>query len=184
MEIAMKIVDFKEIKSCSYFWLYFLSTAFPLAYDDEGDIDLAEFIYENYDLEIANEWIDEFVQYRENIMQESDGYSEEPTAIVIDTNGDKYTVQYHPGDTLYFKGDKKIASTGAHYDIHTITYGDFVAINQKCGFISVLLLPIVYINEAEENDAFSMIKTFLQKLPVNVEHRSQITNMIIEGIRA
>lgn len=180
----MKVIDFKEIENCSYFWLYFLSTAFPLAYDEKEDINLAEFIYENYDLEIANEWIDEFVQYNEDIMQENDGYSENPTAIVIETNGDKYTVQYHPGDTLYFKEDEEISSTGAHYDIHKITFSNFATIKQNCGFISVLLLPIVYINETEVDEAFSMIQTFLEKMPVNEEHRNQITNMIIEGIRA
>lgn len=180
----MKIVEFKEIESSSYFWLYFLSTAFPLAYDETKDIGLTEFIYENYDLDAAGAWIDEFVQYHESIMQDNDGYTENPTAIVIAKDRDTYTVQYHPGDTLYFKGDDVIASTGAHYDIHKITFKDFVTINKSCGFISVLLLPIVCINETEINDAYFLIQTFLEKLPVKKKHRRQIINMIIEGLKA
>lgn len=180
----MKIVEFKEIESSSYFWLYFLSTAFPLAYDETEDINLAEFICENYDLDAAGKWVNKFVQYNESIMQYNDGYAENPTAVVIAQNKDIYTIQYHPGDTLYFKGIDEIASTGANYDIHKITFEDFVNINKSCGFISVLLLPIVFINESEINDAYSLIQAFLEKMPVKKKHRSKITNMIIEGLRA
>ncbi|MBR1555625.1 MAG: immunity protein 19, partial [Oscillospiraceae bacterium] len=173
-----------EIENNPDFWLYFLSVSFPLAYDETEDIALADFIYENYVCESdASEWVSEFVQYSENIMQTNDGYAENPTSVRITANQDEYIIQYHAGDTLYFKNQKEIASTGAHYDIHKIAFEDFIKINRECGLISALLLPIVWLDESEINDADALIQIFLDKIPVKEEHRSQITDMIIEGLK-
>ena len=183
-ETIVKFINFKEIENNPDFWLYFLSVSFPLAYDETEDIALADFIYENYICgSDASEWVSEFVQYSEHIMQMNDGYAENPTSVMITANQEEYIIQYHPGDTLYFKNQKEIASTGAHYDIHKIAFEDFIKINQECGFISILLLPIVRLDESEIPDADALIQAFLAKMPVREEHRIQLSDMIIEGLK-
>lgn len=182
----MKIVSFDEIKGNEYFWLYFLSTAFPLAIDTEEDIGLSDFIYENYDcVSSASDWVDSFVQYTDGIMEENDGYADDPTSVVISAGNEEYIIQYHPGDTLYLYNGKVIASTGPHYDINKLDFQLFRSITEKIDDFqkAILLLPIVSVKESEEKSAKELINKFILKLPINPEHHDKIIDMIIEGIK-
>lgn len=182
----MKIVEFDEIRSNAYFWLYFLATAFPLAMDTEEDTDLSDFIYEYYEqTSDASEWIDAFVQYTDGIMEENDGYADDPTSVVLAVENEEYIIQYHPGDTVYLRNRETFASTGPHYDIHKLDFQQFQAITKTIDDFqkAVLLLPVVYIKESEVQEAEALICQLLLKMPVRPEHRSRITDMIIEGIK-
>ena len=177
----MKIIAFEEIKNNPFFWLYFLSTGFPLAVDAEEDIDLSDFMMENYACDTAeSEWLHSFLQCTDNILNENDGYIDNPTSMIID----EYTIQYHPGDTLYLHKGKIIASTGAHYDIHQLDFPHFQAITEKLDDFqkALLLLPIVFIKPSEQNSAEELIRKLLLNLPVKPEHHHKITDMILEGI--
>lgn len=181
----MKIIEFDEIKNNKYFWLYFLSTAFPLAIDTKEDIGLSDFIYENYDcVSEASDWVDTFVQYNDSIMEENDGYADNPTSIVISLDDEEYIIQYHPGDTLYLQNGSIIASTGPHFDIHKIGFQLFQSITEKIYDLqkAILILPIVYVKKSEEKSAKELIHKMIQNLPVNHEHQNKIIDMIIEGI--
>ncbi len=182
----MKVVEFDEIKNNEFFWLYFLSTAFPLAIDIKEDITLSNFIYENYDcVSTASDWVDSFVQYTDSIMKENDGYVDNPTSIVLSVENEEYIVQYHPGDTLYLHNGKTIASTGPHYDIHKLDFQLFQSITDKIDDSqkTILILPIVSINESEEKEAKELIYKLILKLPVKSNHCDKIVNMIIEGLK-
>lgn len=183
----MKVVEFNDIKNNEFFWLYFLSTSFPLAIDIKEDIDLSDFIYENYDcVSATSEWIDSFVQYTDGIMEENDGYADNPTSIVLSVENEEYIVQYHPGDTLYLQNGRTIASTGPHYDIHKLDYQLFQSITERIDDFqkAILILPIVSIKSSEEKVAKELISQLIQKLPVKSTHHNKIVEMIIEGLKA
>lgn len=181
----MKIVDFNEIKDNECFWLYFFSTAFPLALDADEDISLSEFIYENYDcISEASEWVDSFVQYTDGIMEENGGYAENPTSVVLKAENDEFVIQYHPGDTLYFQNGDAIGSTGPHYDIHKLDFQMFQSVTEKTDDFqkAILILPIVSVRKSEARAAKELISELIMKLPVRPEHRTKIIGMILEGI--
>ena len=182
----MKIIKFEDIKDNNYFWLYYLSTSFPLAIDAKEDVSLSEYIYENYDcVTSASEWVNSFVQYTDNIIEENDGYVENPTSIIFSVDNEEYTIQYHPGDTLYLYNGSLIASTGPHYDIHKISFQLLQSITNKIDDVqkALLILPIVYINQFEEEKSKNLIHKLIVELPINSEHYDKITDMIVEGLK-
>lgn len=182
----MKMIEFDEIKSNEFFWLYFLSTAFPLAINTKEDIDLSDFIYENYGCNpSASEWIDSFVQYTDGIMEENDGYVDNPTSVVLWIENQEYIVQYHPGDTLYLQNGRIIASTGSHYDIHKFDFQLFQSITERIDDFqkAILILPIISVKKSEEKVAKELIYKLILKLPIKSEHRNKIVDMIIEGVK-
>lgn len=182
----MRFVEFDEIKSNEFFWLYFFSTAFPLAIDTKEDVCLSDFIYENYDcVSAASEWVDSFVQYTDGVMEENDGYTDNPTSVVLSVENEEYIVQYHPGDTLYLQNGRTIASTGPHYDIHKLDFQLFQSITEKIDDFqkTLLILPIVSIKKSEEKVAKELIYKLILKLPVKSDHHNKIVDMIIEGLK-
>jgi len=182
----IKMVAFDEIRDNEYFWLYFLSTAFPLAMDVAEDINLNEFIDNNYDCETdASEWVDSFVQYTEEVMDDGDGYVDEPNAISVSVENEEYIIEYHPGDTLYFQNGKLIASTGPEYEVHVITFEHFRHLTEKIDdfFKAILILPLVYVEQSEEAAAKELVNKLIEELPIYSWHRSLIADMIIEGLK-
>ena len=181
----MKIVPFDEIRHNRYFWLYFLSVCFPLAMDEEENIALADYIYENYDCtHEAAEWTDKFVLFSEEIMQERGGYAENPTAVQFRIDSEVFTVQFHPGNTVFFRGTKMVGSTGGNYQVHKLIFEGFrfYAAQLADPGIAVLLLPLVAVSEEQTDAARELIGRLLADAPFPQEERDVFAEMILTGL--
>lgn len=175
-------VDFDDIRDEEAFWLYFLAVSFPLAFDEGDEMTLGEFIEEN--CECDSEWVDEFVGFDEETFDEEDGHSDDPASVAVQTSGGEYVIQYHPGDVVYLKDGKQIASTGAHYDLHKLSFAKFVQYAEELGDPekALLLLPIVFIGEDDADKAAEYIGGLMEELPLEEEDCELITPMIVQGL--
>lgn len=180
----MKLVEFEQVAGNPYFWLYYLSVCFPLAFDEEEEMTLADFIYENYDCDgEAAAWVDAFVQFSEEIMQAHDGHAEDPTTVVVKAAAEEYAVQFHPGDTIFFRNGQEIGSTGPNYDVQKLSFSAFVRLYQAIGFASALVLPMVCVKEAESEQAAVLIRSLLSRMQLEEEHLDLVTDMIVAGLQ-
>ena len=181
----MKIIEFDEIQNNIHFWLYFLSVTFPLAVNPQNDTDLSDFISENYDCNSASEWVNSFLFPDENPYDDNDGYSDNPVTVAVKADNQEYTVQFHQGDTLFLLNEKLIASTGSHYDIHKISFQNFIHLTEKIQNPkkSLLILPIAYINECDVKSAEKFVSGLISELNINLPHINIISEMIIEGLK-
>ena len=173
---------FDEIICNSSFWLYFVSTQFPNAFDDVYDTSPDEFISENY--EFDEDWIDDFTQYYDGIMDEKDGYVDNPNYISLTLNHHEFKIEFHAGDTLYFLDGIQIGCTGPHFILGTLSFQDFTELlkNVEDVRIYLLVLPMLameknnipYMNEIVESALFSV--GFCK------EHTEIIAKMITDGL--
>lgn len=156
--------SFEEIINNNSFWLYFVSTQFPNAFDDEADMGIDEFISENY--EPDDEWIDGFVQYYDGVMDESDGYVDNPNFISLNLNNHDFKIEFHAGDTLYFLDGVQIGCTGPHFILGALSFDDFSELLKNVEDIRfyLLVLPmlklkkhnVLYVNEILKSALYSV----------------------------
>lgn len=183
----MKKVDIEAIIGNEFFWLYFISTSFPNALDEEEDISLVDFMYENYDRlsdEECGEWIDDFVQFSEDVMDENDGYIDDPTAVELLLNNNNFIIEFHPGATIYKFNNKEIGETSGNYKIRTLSWEDFDSFVNGCPDprIPLLILPVLALEEAVIPKVKEMITAGLNLLEFKKEHINKIADMIICGL--
>ncbi len=77
----MKLLTFDDLNfSNKKFWTGFVATSFPAALDEASDMSLDEIVEEN-GLDDCD-WWDAFTGYYEGILEESDGYLENPQTLV------------------------------------------------------------------------------------------------------
>lgn len=160
----------------------FIATSFPTAFDEEADSSLGEIIEENHLADCS--WWDDFTGYYEGILEETDGYLENPQTFVYDLTPSKsLKIEFHPGDTVYFINDQKIACTGPHYEIQIFPLADlleYVKFETRQE-IFLLLLPLVSIKEEDAARAVEIVQNILREfLPPSF--REQIANCIIYGL--
>jgi hypothetical protein len=180
----MKIISFYEIRHNRYFWLYFLSVCFPLDMDENQEIPLCDYIYENFDCGgEADAWVNKFVQFSEEIMEKHDGYAENPTAVQFSIGDGTFTVQFHPGDTVFYHNDKVVGSTGGHYRIHNLSFAGFqnFAARLSDSNLAILMLPLIYVTEQESDAARAVIETLLIQTALPEQERKRIADMILRG---
>ena len=181
----MKIVSFDELRHNRYFWLYFLSVCFPLAMDEEENMPLSDYICEQYDCTgEAAVWVDRFVQFSEEIMQKNGGYADNPTAVQFPLGNDIFTVQFHPGDTVFFMNNNQVCSTGGDYQVHRLNFAglNYYAALPEVSGKAVLLLPMVYVTEEEKPAALVLIRRLLADAPFSPAERETIADMILTGL--
>ncbi|MDE5557004.1 MAG: immunity protein 19 [Ruminococcus sp.] len=170
-----------EIINNNSFWIYFLSVNFPNAYDEITDTDISELLDEyNYD----NKWIDEFIQYSEEIFGENDGYVDNPNTIDLNLNGHDFRIEFHPGDTVYFFDGQEIGCTGGHFILKKIDFQLFSELTYGIEDIRMFLLvmPMVSLNNADIPRARHIVKSALETLDLHKEHIIKITDMIIKSL--
>lgn len=103
------------------FWAYFLSVNYPCAVSEESGCSMYDFVAQI--LPVDAEWTDDFTQYYEGVLQESDGYLEHPTTFLADLSPTEHLkIEFHPGDTIFYINDKEIGCTGPHWDLWKIPY--------------------------------------------------------------
>ena len=85
----------------------------------EKDVSVSDFMKEIC-TEESRRWWDAFTGYYDGILEESDGYLDEPTTLETSLSQERMLkIQFHPGNTLYYINGEKIGSTGPHWELQT-----------------------------------------------------------------
>ena len=136
---------------CLNFWINYFGCCYPNGYDESNDISVSELMEELFTEEVGN-WWEQFTGYYEGVLDESDGYLDNPTTLEEELlPGKILKIEFHPGDILYFINDEQIGSTGPHYELQTIPYEKVEQLlSLKNGRqLFLLLLPLAFIGEEE-----------------------------------
>lgn len=149
----MKKVCIKDIDN-PHFWVNYFGCSYPNAYDEEEEVSASELMQEIL-TEESGRWWEQFTGYYDGILEENDGYLDEPTTLEVMLAQDKrMKIEFHPGDTLYYINGEKIGSTGPHWEVQTVPYEEvrqLLALENGCQFY-LLLLPLAVI-KPEETDS-------------------------------
>ena len=107
---------------CLNFWINYFGCCYPNGYDESNDISVSELMEELCIEEVGN-WWEQFTGYYEGVLDESDGYLENPTTLEEELlPGKILKIEFHPGDILYFINGEQVGSTGPHYELQRIPY--------------------------------------------------------------
>ncbi len=176
--------SFDEVADNNSFWLYFISTQFSHAFDEESDTCLCEFMDEEYNLDECDEWINEFTQYYDGVIDENDGYVDNPNSVNLVLNNHRFRIEFHPGDTLYFLNGNEIGCTGSHFILKTLSFQHFTELikNVEDVRIYLLVLPMLALEEPNISYIRQIIKSGLVSLSFQNELTDIITEMIISGL--
>lgn len=150
----MKNIRMEDIDNL-HFWVNYFGCSYPNAYDEEEDVSVSELMQENC-TEESRKWWDAFTGYYDGILDESDGYLDEPSTLEMSLSQERtLKIQFHPGDTLYYINEEKIGSTGPHWELQTVPYEEIRQISeQKQGCqLYLLLLPLAMIKQEEAASA-------------------------------
>lgn len=155
----MRAVSIEDIDNLN-FWICYTGGSYPNSYEDEEEVSISELMQEYYTEEVEI-WWNRFTGYYEGVLDESDGYLEEPTTLEMPLAQDKILkIEFHPGDILYFINDREIGSTGPHWKLQTIPYREakqLLALEYGRQLF-LLLLPLTVIRKGEEADVFEEIR--------------------------
>ena len=161
------------------FWVGFMATSFPTALEEEMDMSLTDLMIENG---MCNRsWWDNFTKYYDGVLDESDGYVDEPETLICELAPTQtLKIEFHPGDTIYFINDRQIGCTGGHYNIQVIPFKELLnGIKDKQVFL--LLLPLAVINTQDKNQAAQIISNVLQEI-FDKHLCSQYASCIVTGL--
>lgn len=186
MQYGIKDISFDN----HYFWFYFLETAFPNGYNEERDVSVGEIIEKifNIDINKATNWINNFTGYYEGVMDESDGYLENPNLLTIKlAQGIALNIEFHPGDTIYYFNSMQIGCTGPHWQLYCLTWKELIEISNKAkesAYLFLLLLPITAITKEDNKEEVS--KLIIERISVfkGISHEidMDLIDAIINGI--
>lgn len=180
----MDLICLEDIINNKDFWLYFFSTNFPNAYDEESNITLGEYINDKYN--ISKTWVNELTKYYKEVFDLNDGYVDEPKMILLELNNqDAFKIEFHPGDTIYYLNDKKIGCTGPDFMIHNISWEQFKQFTLNFKYVDIimfLILPMVYISKSETDEFIKFIEEKMPLLPFDKEDSSLISNCMLENL--
>lgn len=176
----MKKTEFKTVRNNRYFWLYYISTAFLNAYDEETEVSLSEFIYEEYDTHDALEWSDNFAHY----VDENTEYIDNPNTIELSLNGNNFRTEFQPFEIVYYLNDKEIGNTGGHFRIRTLSWKNFndMITGADDMLIPLMVLPVLALEKSEISQVRKIILDGISLLDFRSEHIEKITDMIISGL--
>ena len=147
------------------FWTGFIVSSFPTSLDEETDMGLSELMEENELIDI--DWWNDFTKYYDGILEETDGYIDDPEMLVCKlTDTQILKIEFHPGDIVYYVNDKQIACTGGEYLIQIFSFEDLMKYMeyQKDNRIFLLLLPLVIISEEKVSCAIEIISSVLEEI--------------------
>ncbi|MDE6665523.1 MAG: immunity protein 19 [Ruminococcus sp.] len=176
--------SFDDVADNNSFWLYFISTQFPHAFDEESDTCLCEFMGEEYNLDECDEWINEFTQYYDGVIDENDGYVDNPNSVNFVLNNHRFIIEFHAGDTLYFLDGDEIGCTGPHFILRTLSFQYFTELLKNVEDVRIYLLVLPMLALEEQNIPYirQIIKSGLVSLNFQNELTDIITEMIILGL--
>ena len=82
------------------FWVGFMATSFPTALEEEMDMSLTDLMIENG---MCNRsWWDNFTKYYDGVLDESDGYVDEPETLICELAPTQtLKIEFHPGGRIF-----------------------------------------------------------------------------------
>lgn len=152
-----------------YFWQSFFRVEWQNAYNEQEDISVSE-IMDEYCLELDEclAWWHEFTQYYDGVIEQSDGYLDEPTTLEAALgDGQTLAIEFHPGDTIYFIDGREIGCTGPHHiQLQSLPYAYIKSLlSREYGEqLFFLLLPMAVMEEQEAKAAQIQMESLLTKL--------------------
>lgn len=146
----MGTIRIEDIDNLS-FWTNYFGCSYPNSYDEEEDASVSELMDELYTEEIGR-WWEKFTGYYDGVLDESDGYLDDPTTLEVTLTQDKILkIEFHPGDILYFVNEEQIGSTGPHWELQTVPYEEVKQLlaleNGRQLFL--LMLPLANVEQEE-----------------------------------
>ncbi len=178
MNINLEDFNFSNKK----FWIGFIALSFPTALDEETDMSLSEIIEKNSLGDI--EWWDYFTGYYDGILEESDGYIDNPKTLTYNlTSTQILKIEFHPCDIVYYINNNQIGCTGGEYNIFIFPLADLFKYteNNIDDHIFLLLLPLTIIHKQDVNYAKKKISNILSSF-FDTSICNQLTNSIIYGL--
>lgn len=167
----------------SRFWAYFLSTSYPCAYLEETDCEMYSLVSKVMPVDTA--WSDEFTQYYDGVMDENDGYVEEPTTITAPiSDSENLKIEFHPGDTIFYINNEEVGCTGPHWKLWAIPYQrvkSLLAVEHGAVLFQ-LLLPMAVLEEEDIIDLKNILEKHLLEFGFTQPALSQAADCIISGI--
>lgn len=182
MNITLDTISFSNKK----FWYNFIALSFPTALDRQTDMSLSEIIAKNMpaDMKDTTEWWDDFTGYYEGILDESDGYIDNPKTFTYNlTSTQTLKIEFHPCDIVYYINNNQIACTGGEYSIFIFPFVDLLKFTQDYidDQIFLLLLPLSIIHKQDVLYATKKIYHILH-LFFDESICNQLTDSIIYGL--
>lgn len=149
---------------CLNFWISYFGICYPNGYDEQEDISVSE-LMEAFYTEEAGSWWEDFTGYYDGVLDESDGYLDEPATLEEPLPGKTLKIEFHPGDILYFFNGEPIGSTGPHWKLKTIPYKELEQLlSLKNGRqLFLLLLPLAYIEGEDIQSVQKKIAELMEK---------------------
>lgn len=152
------------------FWNFYFHKNYGHTYDKESGMTVYEMVEET--MLFDEEWVDNFTQYCDGVLEECDGYIENPTTLMAAlSENEVLKIEFHPGNTIFFINEKEIGCTGPHYGAHHVPYTEVEnLLNCANGeVLFLLLLPIVLIEGKYIENALKTIISVLQHFfPVEI----------------
>lgn len=176
-----QIIGYVELLENSSFIPWFLMNNFPEGIDYSKEYSLSEIIQEKCILN--KEWINDLTGYYDGVFDENDGYIDTPKAVVIElSNGDKFCVEFHPGDTIYYINNNQIGCTGPSYMIKSILLEQFIEYTRNMNDSEkIFLLPMVKITFEEKDKLSTIIKSILSKADLQGCSIEEVCECILEN---
>lgn len=178
----MKKIGVEDIDYLN-FWINYFGCCYPNGYDEEEDVSVSELMQELYTEEVGS-WWESFTGYYEGVLDESDGYVDDPITLEEALSQDQILrIKFHPGDILYFINDKQIGSTGPHCELQTIPYKEIERLlalkNGRQLFL--LLLPLAFVEQEEIQSAREKIAEQMRGYFVESQCES-VSECIVAGL--
>ena len=159
------------------FWAYFLSVNYPCAVLEEMEYVMYDLVKQALPVDVK--WSEEFTRYYDGVLDETDGYLDNPTTLIAPLDGaNTLKIEFHPGDTIFYINEMKIGCTGPHWEIQKIPYDQIKkSLSLENGSVLFqLLLPMAILKPDEIID----IKPILEKQFSNLGFTSSLLSQIIE----
>lgn len=166
------------------FWTNFIMTSFPTSLDTEADEGLCEMIEENDSIVTDINWWTNFTKYYDGVLEESDGYIDDPETLVCPLTGTQtLKIEFHPGDTVFYVNNKQIGCTGGEYSIQVFPFSDLLKYMElrKDNRIFLLLLPMAAISKRDEKKAIKIISDTLEEV-FDKRFCKQFAKCIVNGL--
>lgn len=164
-QVAIEEVGFTN----KNFWSYYFHVNFPNGYSEKTDMTVGEMVEEIVPINI--EWVNSFTQYYDGVLEECDGYLDNPTTLTASLNcGEILKIEFHPGDIIFFVDEREIGCTGPHHITRSYSYKKLEQFlyYPKGDLLFLLLLPMAIVETDYLDIASQTIEYLLHNIfPAN-----------------